>query len=108
MTVSPEVITGTELPEHPDLTKIYRLLPNDEDPAYYAERVDRNIGWLTEAEQYALFGKVVGIAGCGGMGGAIAQSLLRLGVGEIRIADPEVFDISNINRQFAARRDSIG
>ncbi|MEK7510770.1 MAG: ThiF family adenylyltransferase [Patescibacteria group bacterium] len=98
----------TELPIHPDTAQIYRLEPKDPNPLYYAERTDRNIPWITEAEQYALLDKVVGIAGCGGMGAAIAQIFLRLGVGEIRIADPEVFEVSNINRQFAARRDTVG
>jgi molybdopterin/thiamine biosynthesis adenylyltransferase len=53
-------------------------------------------------------GKVVGIAGCGGMGGQLGSTLLRLGVKEVRIADPEFFDISNLNRQFAAKISTIG
>jgi molybdopterin/thiamine biosynthesis adenylyltransferase len=34
--------------------------------------------------------------------------MVRLGIGEIRIADPESFDISNINRQLAAGIHTIG
>jgi len=50
----------------------------------------------------------IGIAGCGGMGGLVAQILLRAGIGTIKIADTEVFDASNINRQFGAQRHTIG
>jgi|SRR5665213_425349 len=86
----------------------YRLLPQSADEKYYRERTDRNIGWITKAEQDSLKHAVVGIAGCGGMGGLIAATLVRIGIGEVRIADNEVFDTSNINRQFAATRRSIG
>ncbi len=84
------------------------LLPNNPDPAYYAARIDRNIGWITDEEQELIRRAVIGIAGCGGMGGRLAETFLRLGVGELRIADSEVFDASNINRQFAATRSTIG
>lgn len=97
-----------ELPQVLDATLVYRLLPNHPDTAYYRERTDRNIGWITTEEQAILARSVVGIAGCGGMGGLVASILLRAGVGEVRIADCEVFDASNINRQFAARRHTVG
>jgi hypothetical protein len=42
------------------------------------------------------------------MGGLLASVFCRLGVGEVRIADTEVFDVSNINRQFAAGRYTVG
>lgn len=103
-----EVVVCENLPSEHDATKIYRLTPKRPDAAYYRERVDRNIGWITEKEQEALRHTVVGIAGCGGMGGMIAAVLLRAGIGEIRIADSEVFDVSNINRQFAATRGTVG
>jgi molybdopterin/thiamine biosynthesis adenylyltransferase len=86
----------------------YRFLPNDPDDHYYRERTDRNIGWITREEQAMIHGAVIGVAACGGMGGEIAEKFLRLGVGELRIADNEVFDTSNINRQFAAARGSVG
>src|SRR5260221_227148 len=87
---------------------VYRLLPQNPDQVYYAERTDRNIGWITPDEQEMVHGSVIGVAGCGGMGGQLAEKLLRLGVGEIHITDSEDFDISNINRQFAAGRSTVG
>lgn len=75
---------------------------------WYWERTDRNIGWITKEEQMIIKKSTVGIAGSGGMGGLLAATLLRIGFGEIRIADSEVFDISNINRQCGARKDTAG
>lgn len=75
---------------------------------WYWERTDRNIGWITKEEQMIIKKSTVGIAGSGGMGGLLAATLLRIGFGEIRIADNQVFDISNINRQYGARKDTVG
>lgn len=41
----------------------------------------------------------VGIAGAGGLGSAVAVALTRLGVGELVIADFDVVEPSNLNRQ---------
>lgn len=102
------VIIEKVLPENPSTENIYSLLPNNPDPNFYIERTDRNIGWITREEQASLQHKTVGISGCGGMGGLIASILLRVGVGRIKIADTEVFDVSNINRQFGATRNTVG
>lgn len=102
------VIECHDVPETHDPACVYRLLPNNPDDRYYWERVDRNIGWITKEEQMVLKNSVVGIAGCGGMGSAAAERMLRVGIGEIRFADGETFEISNINRQLAARRNTVG
>jgi sulfur carrier protein ThiS adenylyltransferase len=44
--------------------------------------------------------KVVGIAGCGGLGSNCAVALARVGVGQLVIADFDKVDISNLNRQY--------
>ena len=97
-----------ELPEFPDRECVYVLVPNAGEPDFYKERTDRNIGFITDSSQKLLKDTVIGIAGCGGMGGQLAANLLRLGIGELRLADPEVFDVSNINRQFGATKGSVG
>lgn len=102
------VIDCEDLPDHLSMDFVYRVTPRDAFTQYYLERTDRNIGWITRKEQDLLHRSVIGIAGCGGMGGLLANIFLRLGVGEVRIADCEVFDESNINRQYAARRGTIG
>jgi len=84
----------------------------DEDR--YWERVRRNLGWLgnTEDEQRArqikLRDAVIGVAGCGGIGGATADRLARMGVRNLKLADPDKFELSNINRQFGAGVNTVG
>lgn len=78
------------------------------DSTYYWDRVDRNIGIISREEQEILRNSTIGIAGCGGMGGLVAAQFARIGIGHLKIADCEVFDRSNINRQFGARLDTVG
>lgn len=73
----------------------------------YDEIFQRNIGVFTPEEQERIKNLKVAIAGVGGMGGSVAYSLARLGVGEMRLADPEKFEISNVNRQFGAYVDTV-
>ena len=42
----------------------------------------------------------VGIAGCGGLGSNVAVALTRVGVGKLIIADFDVIEESNLNRQY--------
>lgn len=55
----------------------------------------------------ALASKTVGIAGAGGLGSNCAQALVRCGLGHLVIADFDVVEAGNLNRQFYFR-DQIG
>lgn len=79
----------------------------NEVPAY-EELFARNLGVFTPAQQERVRSLTVAIAGCGGLGGPCAVHLARMGVGELRLADPEAFEPSNINRQWGAYLDTIG
>lgn len=89
----------------------YTAIPNEE---MYWERVNRSLGWLgdTKQEQHnkqeKLKNVVIGIAGTGGIGGQLAQRLVRMGVRNLKLADPDTFDISNMNRQMGADLQHIG
>ena len=72
------------------------------------ERYIRNLGALTEEECALLRTKTVFVAGCGGLGGYLIEMLLRIGVGEIRAADGDVFEASNLNRQLLSSPSSLG
>ena len=72
------------------------------------ERYIRNLGALTEAECALLRKKNVLVAGCGGLGGYLIEMLLRLGVGEIRAADGDRFEASNLNRQLLSAPALLG
>jgi molybdopterin/thiamine biosynthesis adenylyltransferase len=84
------------------------------DDESYWERVKRNLGWMgnTEEEwranQERLRDATIGIAGTGGIGGATAMRLVRMGARHIKIADPENFELSNVQRQAGAGLDTLG
>jgi tRNA threonylcarbamoyladenosine dehydratase len=69
---------------------------------------ERNLGFLSEAEQLKLEDSVVSIAGAGGDGGLLAVELARMGVGEIRLADPDPFEEENSNRQAVCSAKTVG
>lgn len=64
--------------------------------------MNKNIGWLTEEDQDKINKSTIAIGGCGGVGGRVAEMAARLGYGNIIIADGDVFDQSNKNRQLGA------
>jgi ThiF family len=74
----------------------------------YDEAFSRNLGLVSPAEQARLRRARVAIAGMGGVGGVHLATLARLGVGNFTIADPDVFEIANTNRQYGATVDAVG
>ena len=74
----------------------------------YDAAVSRNIGWVTAAEQARLQRSRVAIAGLGGVGGAHALTLARLGIGSFKLADFDRFEVHNFNRQAAAFMSTVG
>lgn len=50
----------------------------------------------------------VAVFGIGGVGGYVFEALVRAGVGEIDIIDPDCVATSNINRQILATTETIG
>lgn len=53
----------------------------------------------TPGVQEKVRGSVVGVMGLGGLGSVVAVALARLGVGRLRLADFDVVEPSNLNRQ---------
>lgn len=68
----------------------------------------RNRGFISAAQQEILGKSTVAIAGAGGDGGRLAVTLARVGVRRFRLADPEVFEEENLNRQTACNSQSLG
>lgn len=50
----------------------------------------------------------VAILGLGGVGGAAAEAICRMGVGRIILVDSDTVDRSNLNRQLFATADMVG
>lgn len=73
----------------------------------YDEAFSRNIGLLTHEEQQKLRNFTIAIPGMGGVGGAHFISLVRQGFEKFKIADLDVFELKNFNRQYGARMDTL-
>ena len=68
----------------------------------YREIFSRNLGFYTEVEQGKLQKATIAVAGMGGVGGLLAERLIRTGVGHLKITDMGTFEKSNLNRQFGS------
>ncbi len=74
----------------------------------FPECFERNFPSLTPAEQLTLWRSRALVAGLGGLGGCQAQLLARAGVGQLYLADGDVFAPSNLNRQLLATTQTLG
>ena len=74
----------------------------------YGTAFSRSLGWVTEAEQQILRSKRIAIAGLGGVGGSHLLTLTRLGIGSFTIADLDIFEQENFNRQAGASMRHVG
>jgi len=72
------------------------------------KRHSRNGTSVTPQDNANLATKRVCVIGCGGLGGYIAEMLLRLGILHITLIDHDVFDETNLNRQLFSTEDGIG
>jgi len=81
---------------------------NARAPWSYAEAFCRHRGLIESDAQELLRHARVAIAGMGGVGGAHALALARLGIGRFRIADADSFELANFNRQVGATVGTLG
>ncbi len=72
------------------------------------KRYLRNLESLSVAEQHELARSRVAIIGAGGLGGQAILTLARLGIGEMVVVDPDIFEESNLNRQALCSVDRLG
>lgn len=68
----------------------------------------RNQESISLEEQLQLLRTKVAVIGAGGLGGQALLSLARLGLGQIVVVDPDVFDETNLNRQALCTRKTLG
>ncbi len=71
-------------------------------------RYVRNAGNLSTGDQLTLARSHVAIIGAGGLGAHIATTAARMGIGSMTIADPDVYEESNLNRQILATSGTLG
>lgn len=72
------------------------------------DRYLRNLKTLSESDQIRLLESTVGIVGLGGLGGLVTETLARMGIGRFYLADGDVFEAHNLNRQLFSSIDHIG
>jgi molybdopterin-synthase adenylyltransferase len=79
-------------------------LENDILPLRYA----RNFKTYETKDQLALLKAHVVVIGLGGLGGAVCESLARVGVGRLTLVDGDRFEGHNLNRQTLCTEDGLG
>ena len=78
------------------------------DAGFCPERYARNTGTLGMKGQARLLRSTAAVAGCGGLGGWLAEELARAGVGRLILIDGDSFVESNLNRQLFATEENLG
>lgn len=71
------------------------------------ERYIRNMNALSTRDQITLLESRVCIVGLGGLGGAVVETLARVGVGAMTVVDCDTFDESNLNRQALSSEQNL-
>lgn len=78
------------------------LPPHDE---FYRELTTRNTPLVTPEEQERLRTSTILVAGCGSIGGAAVEPLIRVGCENLILAEPDGYDVANMNRQSCRLQD---
>jgi molybdopterin/thiamine biosynthesis adenylyltransferase len=73
--------------------------------AFYADLTRRNRGLIDARDQQLLRRATILVAGCGSIGGAVVEPLVRLGAEQLILAEPDVYEVHNLNRQQARLAD---
>lgn len=72
---------------------------------FYTNLIQRNRGLVDPREQQLLRQATILVAGCGSIGGAVVEPLVRLGAERLILAEPDVYEVHNLNRQPARLAD---
>jgi hypothetical protein len=69
---------------------------------------DRNIRAFGSGIQRALAELRVAVVGCGGTGSAVAEQLVRLGIRNLVLVDPDTLSASNVTRVYGSTPGDVG
>ncbi|WP_027086855.1 ThiF family adenylyltransferase [Cohnella panacarvi] len=86
-----------------DIVESPELLPDEGQ--LYREFTVRNFPFIGENDQEKLRKGRIGVAGCGSIGGASLEILARMGAERFLLAEPDAYELNNLNRQHATRQD---
>jgi molybdopterin/thiamine biosynthesis adenylyltransferase len=79
----------------------------DSDQEFYWGMTERNRGLISLEEQEIISETIICQAGVGG-NADVLLTLAQMGFQRFRIADPDTYDVSNLNRQLGGTIDTIG
>ncbi|MGH6979762.1 MAG: ThiF family adenylyltransferase, partial [Stellaceae bacterium] len=68
----------------------------------------RMVGLLTQEQLDSLAHKTVAVGGAGGVGFTHAESIVRQGIGRVKISDFDTFGAENMGRQFGCTTLTVG
>jgi molybdopterin-synthase adenylyltransferase len=71
------------------------------------ERYVRNMKSFSTDDQMTLLKSKASIIGLGGLGGTVVEILARTGIGTLNLIDGDVFEESNLNRQYLCRESLL-
>ncbi|MFK8138959.1 MAG: ThiF family adenylyltransferase [Bdellovibrionales bacterium] len=74
----------------------------------YRKAFSRNLGWFNHEDQDKIKNTTIAIPGMGGVGGQHLHALIRLGFEKFKIADFDVFETHNFNRQLGSSMKTVG
>lgn len=110
--------TGHLAPEDGDSVQIDRMLTvgsrftivsnYDADATPLPSLFDRNVRAFGGEVQRVLHDLRIAIVGCGGTGSSVAEQLVRLGVRNFRLVDPDLLSESNVTRVYGSTAADVG
>ncbi len=71
------------------------------------ERYIRNMKSFSATDQAILLKSMITIVGLGGLGGVVTEILARMGIGRLNLIDGDIFEESNLNRQYLCRESLL-
>ena len=82
----------------------------DQRPQMSADSVifDRQVRAFGPEMQRLLKNRHIGIVGTGGTGSAVAEQLIRLGIGKLSLFEGQTLDASNVTRVYGSRMADVG
>ncbi len=95
------------LPDELNTHTVFELIPRENREAIGTQMLDRLRGWYSSKEIDFLREHVFGFVGMGGMGGEGAKNAHRFGI-PLKITDCDIFEYSNLGRQYGATLSTIG
>ena len=101
-------ITLGEIPKPPYEPAAMYFFPAEIDAAIQREMTDRTRGWFKQQMIDRIMRSAVAIAGAGGMGGHLDDSMVRACIRRLMLSDSGFFDRSNIHRQYGANLGTVG